>query len=93
MLDVRHMFEKCDVQYRAEWYDMPVGKHEKGTNYLIIQPDPQDPKCTGTVGIVWAHVTQVWNEPATTPRKLRAHNFVNMLSHLFVSMLASAWGS
>lgn len=59
MMDVRHLFRRCRVRYDDHWYSTPVGAHEKGTTYLILAPDQQDPKGLTSVGLVWAHVVQV----------------------------------
>jgi len=59
MLDVRVLFTRCGVNYQDHWYTPPGTLHEKGTNYLILVPDPQDAKGTGNLGAVWAHVVQV----------------------------------
>jgi len=59
MLDVRILFERCRVRYEQGWYSPPGSYHDKGTNYLILVADQQDPKGTLGVGNVWAHVVQV----------------------------------
>lgn len=59
MMDVRVLFRRLGVTYQDHWYSPPVGQHEKGTNYLILAPDPQDPKGLSTAGLVWVHVVQV----------------------------------
>jgi len=59
MTDVRVLFRRCGVRYDDAWYSPPSGLHEKGSQYLILAQDPQDPKCITTVGVVWAHVVQV----------------------------------
>jgi hypothetical protein len=59
MMDIRPLFRRFRVRYDDHWYSVPVGPHEKGTTYLILSPDQQDPRMLSSVGTVWAHVVQV----------------------------------
>jgi len=84
MLDVRILFERCKVRYDQGWYSPPGSYHDKGTNYLILVPDQQDPKGTTGVGNVWAHVVQVLLVSSLIgPVELHADNSVALGKGLF----------
>lgn len=74
MMDVRVLFRRCGVQYNDNWYSPPVGQHEKGTNYIILAPDPQDTKGLSTAGLVWVHVVQVTPHDVKSPSEIHTRD-------------------
>lgn len=84
MMDVRGLFARCRVRYEDCWYCPPNGHHEKGTNYLMLVADPQDPKGLGSVGTVWVHVVQALLVAALMgPVELHADNSVALGKGIF----------
>lgn len=84
MMDVRFLFQRMGVGYDDAWYSPPGSAYEKGTSYLILVPDPTDPKMTTTLGGVWVHVVQALMVSALIGHvELHADNSVSMGKGIF----------